>query len=391
MTDGIDALIPIGQATKVPVETLDFDQNNPRFTPDKRPDGVGDAAVIAMLAMSADLAELLQSISTSGYINIEPLIVIERNGRLAVLEGNRRLAAVKALRDPELAKKARVSLPPMEPDKAASLSELLVYRVASEDDARDLIGFKHINGPQSWDAFAKARFAARWLDSEHQKANAGQQHLTLQQIAGRMGDQHLTMHRMVTALFVLEQAEREEIYDIEDRRKKSFSFSHLYTGLAYEEFTNFLGMERPDRTNDPDRDPVPDEKKVELGQLLVWLYGSKEKDLEPVVKSQNPDLARLRNVLGSPEAIRVLTSRHNLDEAIATATPADLRFQQHLIAANAELQHAVSTMEGFDAEGQPELQQIASSALKRAQTIKIQVDAQVAAAQEASRRNAKGN
>ena len=150
-------------------------------------------------------------------------------------------------------------------------------------------------------------------------------------------------------------------------------------------------MDRPDRTSDPDRDPVPKERKAELGQLLVWLYGSKAQDVEPVVKSQNPDLGRLRSVLGSPEAIRVLASRHNLDEAIATATPADLRFQQHLIAANAELQHAVSTMEGFDPHGQPELQRIAESALKRAQLIKIQIDAQVIAVQAETSKNAQGN
>ena len=167
MADGIIQFPPLGQAEKVPVEILDFDQNNPRFTPDKQPTESGDTAVIAMLAASADLAELVQSISTSGYINIEPLIVIERNGRLAVLEGNRRLAAVKVLRDPELAKAARVTVPKMDPAKAATLGSLLAYRVATEDDARDLIGFKHINGPQSWDAFAKARFAARWLDGEH--------------------------------------------------------------------------------------------------------------------------------------------------------------------------------------------------------------------------------
>src|SRR5690606_3973895 len=117
-------LPPIGEAHKVSVELLDFDENNPRFTPDKKPAGTNDEAVIAMLATSADLSELIQSISTSGYINIEPIIVIERNGRLAVLEGNRRLAAVKALRDPELAKAARVSVPAMEPDKAASLNEI---------------------------------------------------------------------------------------------------------------------------------------------------------------------------------------------------------------------------------------------------------------------------
>lgn len=379
MANGATVFPPLGQATKVSVELLDFDENNPRFTPDKRPSGSGDAAVISMLATSADLAELIQSISNSGYINIEPLIVIERNDRLAVLEGNRRLAAVKALRDPEIAAAARISVPPMGTAEKESLEELLVYRVATEDEARDLIGFKHINGPQSWDAFAKARFAARWLDNEHRKQEAGEPHFTLGQIANRMGDQHMTIHRMVAALYVLDQAESTGVYEIADRKKKSFSFSHLYTGLAYEEFTSYLGMPRPDRSSDPDRDPVPAEKLGELRNLLTWLYGSKQRDLEPAVKSQNPDLGRLRDVLGSPAAIAMLVERHNLDEAIVSATPVDIRFQSHLIAANAELQHAVTTLEGFDPVTQPELQKIADSALKRASIIKAQIDGAVAA------------
>jgi hypothetical protein len=379
MANGAIEFPPLGQATKVSVEWLEFDENNPRFTPDKRPSGSGDAAVISMLATSADLAELIQSISTSGYINIEPLIVIERNDRLAVLEGNRRLAAVKALRDPEIAAAARISIPPMGVAQKESLEELLVYRVATEDEARDLIGFKHINGPQSWDAFAKARFAARWLDDEHRKQEAGEPHFTLGQIANRMGDQHMTIHRMVAALYVLDQAESSGVYEIADRKRKSFSFSHLYTGLAYEEFTSYLGMPRPDRTSDPDRDPVPAEKLGVLRNLLTWLYGSKERDLEPAVKSQNPDLGRLRSVLGSPAAIAMLVERNNLDEAIVSATPVDIRFQSHLIEANAELQHAVTTLEGFDPVTQPELQKIADSALKRASIIKVQIDGAVAA------------
>jgi len=371
-------LPPIGQARKVAVELLDFDPYNPRFTPDKRPRGSDDSAVVSILAASADLSELIQSISTSGYINIEPLIVIERNGRLAVLEGNRRLAAVKALREPELARTAKITIPQMDQSIRNSLSELLVFRVSSEDEARDLIGFKHINGPQAWDAFAKARFAARWLDSEHDKKAAGQPHLTLQQIAGRMGDQHMTMHRMVAALYVLEQADNNEIYEINDRKRKSFSFSHLYTGLAYEEFTNFLGIARFDRAADPVKDPVPPGKFDELRNLLTWLYGSKARDLEPAVRSQNPDLSRLRKVLASPPAIAMLAARNSLDDAIMTATPPDVRFQSNLIAANAELQRAQETLDGFDPLAQPELQQIALSVFKKSSLIKTHIDAMIA-------------
>jgi hypothetical protein len=111
---------------------------------------------------------------------------------------------------------------------------------------------------------------------------------------------------------------------------------------------------------------------------LTWLYGSKERDLEPAVKSQNPDLGRLREVLASPPAIAMLAERNNLDEVIIiTATPPDVRFQKHLITANAELSHAVSTLEGFDPVAQPELQQIAASMFKRAGIVKSHIDATV--------------
>ncbi|WP_190242291.1 MULTISPECIES: hypothetical protein [Hyphomicrobiales] len=74
----------------------------------------------------------------------------------------------------------------------------------------------------------------------------------------------------------------------------------------------------------------------------------------------------------------MLAERNDLDEAIITATPADIRFQQHLISANAELQHAVSTLEGFDPQLQPELQKIAESVVKRSNIVKISIDAAMA-------------
>ncbi|MBG0511347.1 ParB-like nuclease domain-containing protein [Agrobacterium sp. MOPV5] len=371
----LDAILPVGKSAKVPVGLLDFDPNNPRFTPDKMPSSADEHDIVIELARSADLAELIQSIATSGYINIEPLIVLETNGRFAVLEGNRRLAAVRVLRNPELAREARLILPPMDDAKRATLDELLCYRVATEADARDLIGFKHINGPQGWDAFAKARFAARWLDDESKKPDG----MSLAEIAGRMGDQHMTIHRMVTAKFLLDQAERDRVYSIEDRKKRSFSFSHLYTGLSYEEFTTYLGMERPDRSVDPSRNPVPASHYDQLRNLLTWLYGSKDRDIAPAVKSQNPDLNRLREVLGSPVGIRVLEERADLGEAVTASTPLMLRFEEHLIAANAELSHAVAAIEGFDAKSQPEMLQIAISLHKKAGIVKLQIETAMAA------------
>lgn len=368
-----DQIVGIRETELVDVELLDFDINNPRFTPDKRPDEATDLGVIRALARTADLSELVQSIGTSGYINIEPLIVVAKGDRLIVLEGNRRLAAVKALSNSDYAKSAKLSVPELSEEIKLTLDKLLVYRVEREEDARELIGFKHINGPQSWDAFAKAKFAAAWLESQKDAKKP----LKLADIASRMGDQHATIHRMVTAYYVLQQAEREGIFEMSDRYKKSFSFSHLYTGLSYAEFTDYLGMPRPQREQDPSTEPVQEGSRKQLGNVLSWLYGSKSQELQPVVRSQNPDLGRVREVLRSKSGTKVLEESRALDDAVITATPKDLRFSKHVVEANGQLRQALETLDGFDPESQSELQEIVHSAFKRVQLIRSAIDSQM--------------
>ncbi|WP_204340849.1 hypothetical protein [Rhizobium ruizarguesonis] len=380
-----DAISPVGEAKRVDVKLLTFDVNNPRFTPDKRPEADNDVAIISKLVSTADLGELVQSIATSGYINIEPLIVVLRDNKLVVLEGNRRLGAIKCLKNPSTAASARIAIPEFSAEVGRTLNDILVYRVAKEEDARELIGFKHINGPQAWDAYAKAVFAARWLDSDRGKKTS----LSLAQIAARMGDKHATIHRMVTAYYVLAQAEEEEVYLIDDRFKKSFSFSHLYTGLSYLEFTDYLGMERTVRTEDPIRQPIDRNKFNELRQLLIWLYGSKSEATAPVVQSQNPDLGKLRDVLGSKAATVELETRGDLISALVTATPKHVRFSKHLVDANAELLRAQETLDGFDPLTQSELHQIAQSVFRRATMIRAGVDAAMGEMERAEAANSR--
>lgn len=352
----------------VPVERLSFDQDNPRFTPEKRPSANTDAAVIAHLAASADLAELIQSISASGYVDIEPLIAIGRGDELVVLEGNRRLGALKALRDSDLAAEAKLTVPTMSAEKRLTLDRVSVYRVETEDDARDLIGFKHINGPQAWDAYAKARYAARWLDIERAKREAGEPGLTVSEIAHRMGDKHDTIYRIVTAAYVLEEAEERRLFRVEDRARKNFSFSHLYTALTYPEYRDFVGMPAQDRSEDPSKNPVPNDHEGELAQLLVWLFGSKSEGVEPAIKKQNPDLARLKRVLGDPRSRRVMLERQNLDEAVeSTVTPTE-RFEKSLVDAEQSLKSAQAALDGYTGSDET-LLMIAGSVADKARLI----------------------
>jgi hypothetical protein len=211
---------------KVPTALLDFDPNNPRLIEDgiKNPT---EAQVILSLADMADLGEIVESIAANGYIDIEPIIAERTGDRWRVLEGNRRLAAIRILENPVLAKGTGISVPEISKENLKTLKEVTVYAVSSPDQARDFIGFKHINGPHKWDAIAKARFAADWYRKEKDSG------LTIEKIARRLGDRHDTVVRLVNGMFVLDQAEESKVYDVKDRYPgKRFAFSHLYTALT---------------------------------------------------------------------------------------------------------------------------------------------------------------
>jgi hypothetical protein len=332
------------QVGKVPTEHLDFDPANPRLAEDgiKSPT---DSQIIVALAEMADLSEVVESIAANGYIDIEPMIAQRIGDRWRVLEGNRRLAAIRILQTPALAEGTGISVPEITPKNLETLKEVNVYAVSSPDQAREYIGFKHINGPHKWDAIAKARFAADWYRKE--KKNG----ITIEKIARRLGDGHDTVVRLVSGMFVLDQAENAKIYDVKDRYPgKRFAFSHLYTALTRPGYREFLGLPEEWRSEDPKPNPVPKQNLENLKQVLIWLYGSKSDQTKPVIVSQNPDIKNLAAVLANPRARTVMMLRNDLREAHAQVERKGARFEGALINAKQEAEVAMSQIIGYDPE-----------------------------------------
>ena len=334
---------PLASVTTVPVEWLVTDHRNPRLT--SVDGGTTDEEIIAQLYRAEDLGELLQSIAANGYMDIEPLIVLEHGGRLIVLEGNRRLAAIRLFREPDLVagvserSRVRIRLPDITDQYRRTLDHVSVYRVASREDARSFIGFKHINGAAKWESYAKARFAADWYRSGD---------VSLADIADRIGDKHDTIKRMVNAIYVLEQAQAARIFSIDDRMRPRFNFSHLYTALSRAPYMQFLGLDTAWSRYDPSPDPVPGDRVDRLSEVLRWIYGSREDGADPVVQSQNPDIKRLGEVLASAEGLAVLRATGSLSDAHASTQPADRKFSEALLGARQEIREASNSLRGFD-------------------------------------------
>ena len=335
--------VSIGATSLVSINRLVLDDRNPRLV--SNDPNASDEVIISQLFKREELGELLQSIAANGYLDIEPLIVLKHDEEFTVLEGNRRLAAIRLFREPELIErifnqeKVRISLPVIDDDKRTTFEEISVYRVAHRNDARPFIGFKHINGAAKWDSYAKGQFVADWYRTGN---------ISLEQIAERLGDRHATIKRMVNAVYVLEQAETSGIYNIADRVNPKFNFSHLYTALSRAPYMDFLGLTAAWSRYDLEPNPVPKAKESNLREVLMWIYGSKEDNIAPAVFSQNPDIKHLGEILLNAEGLNVLRVSNNLIDAHASIQPAEERFTEGLLKARGAIRNVTNSLRGFD-------------------------------------------
>lgn len=315
---GVNAISPI------PVGELHFDHANPRLAEYGITASTPEADILKILWEAMDVRELVQSIAASGFFPHEALMVANEDGKKIVIEGNRRLAAVRVLLSNGIGAENGWTIPVLSPEARDALGTLPSI-VSDRRQSWRYLGFKHVNGPAKWSSYAKAAYIAE-VHRQYQ--------IPLADIADQIGDRHNTVQRLYRGLMVLEQAERAKVYDRDDRFRQRLAFSHLYTGLDYDGIGSFLDIAPKELETD---EPVPKDKLRELGELCVWLYGSKAEKKPPVVESQNPDLRRLNAVVANREAIAALRAGTELVKAFEISRPPTAVFEEALLAAKREL------------------------------------------------------
>lgn len=319
------------------VEDLRLDPLNPRAGGKPFAE---EADAVRYLVDHADVRELVSSILEAGWIEFEPLIV--EKGTNIVLEGNRRLAALKLIRDASLREELGFEIGEISADAKPEI--VSVIKVENREAARSYIAFKHINGPAKWDALAKARYADDWIRSGSE----------LSHVAKSIGDTHNTILRLVNGHRVLLQAQSEG-FDVDDITARRFNFSHLYTAIARPSVREYLSLDEDVSFLLPDN-PVPETHLVELGQLMGWLYGQSKSKMEHVVKSQNPDLNILVKVLANQEAREMFLDKADLRRSAEVIDPPSNRFTEALRAASHSSERALGLVVHFDPVHQSGLQ-----------------------------------
>ena len=322
------SIIPIN------ISQLILDRKNPRLSEFGINKRSTRKEILEILWDEMAVNELMYSIISNGFWDYEPLTVLETSdpGKYIVLEGNRRLAAVLLIHDQDLIDR---HIPKHITDQIAADQELLekileipTIRVKERKEAWRFIGFKHVNGPAKWGSFAKAKYIANIHNAYG---------IPLDDIAFQIGDTNKTVQKLYQGLMVLEQADRNKVYSFDDIQARRIYFSHLYTGLQREGIRSYLNIKGAEEES---KSPIPENRNKELGRLLEWLYGSKKNDTQPVIRSQNPDLKYLDEVLQSREATVALIQGKSLSYAYELSRPSDALFEENLLTAKSSLQRA---------------------------------------------------
>jgi hypothetical protein len=317
---------------RVAVEKLQLDGKNPRLAEFSLGSKPTQQELLDVLWQKMAVDELAMSIAAMGYFNHEPIFVAEEDGKLVVVEGNRRVAAVKILLDREA--RRRLGIEDLPRISAARIKELATLPVVktTRQDIWQYVGFKHVNGPAKWGSYAKAQYIAEV------RQNYG---IPLEEIAQMIGDRNRTVQRLYRAMQVIRQAEDAGVFQRDNRYKGGFSFSHLYTGLDYDGFKQFLHIKDESAESSS---PVPKSRMKELGELCSWLYGNRRDDIRPIIESQNPDLAILDEVLQKDAAVAALRSGLPLKVAHDVSLGDERIFRQALHDAKLSLQRAAGNL-----------------------------------------------
>lgn len=288
----------------IPSRVLDlrFDPHNPRL-----PEDVDrtQSDMFAFIVRDIGVDDLIDSLSTSGLIEADPIIAREAGAdeeanHLYVIEGNRRLAALKLLNGEKLEDgDGDKPIPLMTADVLASIKTVNVQIGWDDDQLEAYLGYKHVTSSREWAPEAKARFVVERCRGDYSID-------TLRKFAKRLGTKVPTLRRWLLASLTLKQAELAGSFDPELAPSRRY-FGTFYTLLGSEDVQTFLGMK-----GGISEAPIPEDKLPNLAEFVGWTIGTREEP--PIINSrQQKEFAA---VLSSPRALSYFRRQKSLNQAL---------------------------------------------------------------------------
>lgn len=292
---------------KIKTTDLAFDPENPRFY--RLNDGGQDVTdVIEDMLDREGAQDLMNSIAQKGYFGGEPLLVVSENGvaPFTVVEGNRRLAAVKLLN-------GQITPPPKRKNSVKNIIDdalvspplelpCLIYK--NRKDVLRYLGYRHITGIQEWDALSKAKYLKELKNEFYADKDLNEQFRGLAKDIGSKPDY---VAKLLVALELYERAKNRDNFFSLPLTEKDIEFSYITTALGYRSIPDWLGLESP-------KDVLMknlDEDKLKL--IFGWFFSKDQNGRTIIGESRNID--DLSQIVKDERAIAQLIETKDLSIA----------------------------------------------------------------------------
>ena len=154
-----------------------------------------------------------------------------------------------------------------------------------------------------------------------------------------IGDQHGTSPRILEGYYFVNQLiARDRFQPAQSHRRgrgsnPEYPFSWVYTTLGYNNVRTFVGMNGRD---EPKENPVPDNRLDNAQRVMRFLFGDKQKKIEPVVPDSR-QISELAICLESSKKVRQLEQGKSVLEVMRLHRPTADQLSDGLFAATESL------------------------------------------------------
>ncbi|MBI2749955.1 MAG: ParB N-terminal domain-containing protein [Burkholderiales bacterium] len=285
-----------------------------------------------------NIDELVGSIGNQGFFPGEPLLVApnpQASGRYIVVEGNRRLAALRVLNGQVPRDLLTNTLADAVDQAKEKPNEVECFLFPQRRDVLKYLGFRHISGPRRWEPLSKARYLADLIRNFYSALSVEDQ---LRAVARDIGSRRDYVAQLLTALNLYDRARNAKFYDLQRVGETDISFSLLTTALSYTNIVKFLNL--------PSRDAVSIDtvNDAHAKELLSWMFAQDQGG--DTVLGESRRLKYLAAVVGSDRAVKELRKGLDLDQAYVFTSGPSATFTKLLSTIESDLVKCISLLGG---------------------------------------------
>ncbi len=299
---------------EIELSKLKLDTFNPRIP--KSLQGKDEKEILEFMLLDASLIELMLAIGVNDFFKGEQLLVVSNlDNSYKVIEGNRRLSAVKLLNNPSLVniQKSKIKKVLAEAVYKPTLIPCLVFN--AETEIRSYLGYKHITGIKEWKLLEKARYLYELKQSNFSNQSFK---IAAREIAKIIGSRTDYVHRILVGYEIYKIIEDNKYYKIRGLDDTTFYFSYIADSINKTNIEDFLGV---DLNNENSLENLNNKN---LSKWTHWLF---EKNGQNKTRLIGDDLSALNTIIGNKEAFIAFDEKGvSLAEAEELTTIIDEQF-----------------------------------------------------------------